>query len=122
MGTISYIAPEIHEGKPYDKAVDIWSLGIILYFMLSGTLPFEGEDDKDRVRKIIKCKLEFKDDAWLIVSPEAIDLISKMVVKNPNKRINIKSIIMHEWLKGIPIKEDGFAKRISTIDIVPLYN
>ena len=50
VGTISYIAPEIHEGKPYDKAVDIWSLGIILYFLLSGKLPFEGEAEKDKIR------------------------------------------------------------------------
>lgn len=75
FGTLCYVAPEILSQKPYDKGVDIWSLGIIVYLMLSRHLPFDSTDDKEIGRKTIFNQIEYNHPIWLNVSEDAKDLI-----------------------------------------------
>jgi serine/threonine protein kinase len=75
FGTLCYVAPEILLQKSYDKSVDLWSLGVIIHLMLSGTLPFDSEDDRDIARKTIYEEVSFIHPVWDTVSPEAKDLI-----------------------------------------------
>lgn len=75
FGTLCYVAPEILLRKAYDKAVDLWSLGVIIHLMLSGTLPFDSEDDREIARKTIYDKITFKHSVWTTVSDDAKDLI-----------------------------------------------
>jgi serine/threonine protein kinase len=58
-GTIDFMAPEVIEGESYDSSCDIWSIGVIAYFMLSGTPPFLGVDDKEIKRNICSCNFDF---------------------------------------------------------------
>lgn len=53
FGTLSYVAPEVLLQKPYGKEVDLWSLGVIIYLLLSRVLPFDDEDDKEIARQTI---------------------------------------------------------------------
>ena len=97
-GSPSYASPEMVSGKEYNGIfVDIWCTGIILYAMLAGYLPFEGNDNFSLFKKIIKCEVEYPSD-----TPEmALDLMEKILVSDPKKRINIKGIKKHPfYLKG----------------------
>ena len=96
-GSPCYAAPEIILGNKYNGLnVDIWASGIILFAMIYGYLPFDDKDNNILFRKILECKLEFPQD--LYASDEVKDLISRILVFNPNKRINLEEILKHPFL------------------------
>ena len=98
-GTLSYVAPEVLLRTPYNKEVDIWSMGVILYYMLSGNLPFRGMKQQEVAEKIIYEDLEFDDDEWETKTQKVQDLISRCLEKNPKDRITIDEFIEHPWFK-----------------------
>lgn len=67
-GTIDFIAPEIFEGIDYDERCDYWSIGVIAFFLLSGTPPFQGKNEDIVKNKILTCNFSFDDEAWERVS------------------------------------------------------
>jgi serine/threonine protein kinase len=75
-GSPSYLAPEVLEQKPYGKECDIWGIGIVIFAMLSGTLPFYDEDYSVLFEKIKRCDLYFQSEVWNTVSAEAKDFLS----------------------------------------------
>lgn len=75
VGTPYYLAPEIISSKKYDKECDNWSLGVIMFILLSGYLPFFGNTAPEVFEKIKKCDYAFKQNSWEKVSHEAKDLI-----------------------------------------------
>ena len=105
-GSPCYASPEMVAGKKYDGfKIDVWSCGIILYAMLCGYLPFEDPDNEVLFKKILECKLEFPS----YVNQLSIDLIGKILVTDPEKRITIKEIKEHPfYLKGKEIFEEEF--------------
>jgi len=98
-GSPIYAAPEMLEGKPYDGTkIDIWSLGISLYTMVCGELPFVVEDENDiyiLMDKIIKGNYNIPE----FLSNECKDLIKNMLVTDPDKRITLEQIKNHKWVK-----------------------
>ena len=86
VGTPYYVAPEVLKGN-YDISCDVWSLGVILYVFLCGYPPFEGDNNKEIFRNVLKQKLTFDPADWNTVSDEAKDLVSKMLAKKPSDRI-----------------------------------
>ena len=95
-GSINYCSPEIIKGEEYNgKLADIWSIGIILYVMNCGNPPFIGKNNKEIQKNILNCKIEFPSNFPFIIK----DLISKILVINPNKRINLKGIMQHSVYK-----------------------
>ena len=99
FGTLSYVAPEILVRDPYNKEVDIWSLGIILFYMLTGHLPFKGREENIVADKIVNDDLEFKEEEWENRSKKVRDLISKCLIKEPEERITIEEFVEHPWFK-----------------------
>ena len=99
-GTPAYIAPEILLNKGYEGyGVDIWSAGVVLYAMLSGTVPFKGNNIKDLHDLIIKGEYTPIKD----ISKEAAHLIKSIFEIDPKKRITTKEILVHPWLVDVDL-------------------
>ena len=100
FGTLSFVAPEVLIRKPYNKEVDIWSIGISLYYMLTGTLPFDDDDDNEELiaKKIVFSKLQFYDKKWKKVSDLCMDFIDKCLIKEPEKRATTSELLKHPWI------------------------
>ena len=95
-GTPFYIAPEVLTGK-YNEKCDVWSLGVILYILLCGYPPFYGENNKEILEAVKKGKLDFSSSEWKNKSPEAIDLLKRMITSN-EKRLFPEEVLKHPWL------------------------
>ena len=98
-GTLSYVAPEVLLRTPYNKEVDIWSMGVILFYMLSGRLPFRGSKEQEVAEKIVYEQLEFDEDDWETRTQKVQDLISLCLEKKAEDRIKINDFINHPWFK-----------------------
>ena len=97
-GTIYYIAPEVLRGE-YNEKCDIWSCGVILYILLCGFPPFDGESDEDIYQAIENANYSFPDQSWSQVSNEAKDLIKKMLTLDVDERISALDTLQHPWFK-----------------------
>uniref|UniRef100_A0A8C6VFQ4 Ribosomal protein S6 kinase n=1 Tax=Naja naja TaxID=35670 RepID=A0A8C6VFQ4_NAJNA len=104
--TLHYAAPELLNHNGYDESCDLWSLGVILYTMLSGQIPFQSQDTSiictnvlETMKKIKRGEFSFEGDAWKNVSQEAKDLIQGLLTVDPNKRIKMTSLRHNDWLQ-----------------------
>ncbi|XP_015111482.1 ovarian-specific serine/threonine-protein kinase Lok isoform X2 [Diachasma alloeum] len=113
-GTPLYVAPEILRRKgrgAYTAQVDVWSLGVILYVMLSGLCPFTQNDPHMALdEQILKGVYRFHSQKFDKVSMEAIDLIKSMLTVNPGKRRTIKQVLEHPWLRSDLVVSNAVTK------------
>ena len=123
MGSAEFMAPEIveafiedtEEDFKYDKRCDLWSLGVMMYILLSGYPPFSGfcgqqcgwsqggqcdECQMNLFTNIQQGRFEFHQREWNGVSKEAKDLIQRLLVKDAKKRLSAKDVLNHEWLNN----------------------
>lgn len=92
-GTLFYAAPEIIDGEPYRGfPADIWSLGVLLYLLIEGDFPFTG--NKEKIRRLVNEPLIFD-----YARGDVKDLITQMLEVNENKRITIKGVLNHHWMR-----------------------
>uniref|UniRef100_A0A8B9JFM7 Calcium/calmodulin-dependent protein kinase type 1D-like n=1 Tax=Astyanax mexicanus TaxID=7994 RepID=A0A8B9JFM7_ASTMX len=99
-GTPGYVAPEVLAQKPYSKAVDCWSIGVISYILLCGYPPFYDENDSKLFEQILKADYEFDSPYWDDISDSAKDFISNLMLKNPEKRFTCDQALLHPWIAG----------------------
>ncbi|OWF41802.1 SNF-related serine/threonine-protein kinase-like isoform X3 [Mizuhopecten yessoensis] len=96
-GSLAYSAPEILLGDSYDApAVDVWSLGVLLYMLVCGSPPFHEASDSETLTMIFDCKYQIPSQ----LSKECNDLITKMLQKDPADRMSLDDIVDHAWLKS----------------------
>ena len=100
IGTLVYCSPEVLLGN-YNKSCDIWSCGVIMYYLLSGHFPFEGVTEEQITNKIMEAKFEFDAKHFQNISEEAKDLISKCLKYHPNERISIHQVLNHKFFNDI---------------------
>lgn len=100
-GSITHIAPEVFTNKGYDHRIDIWSLGVVLYVMLSVSYPFNHPDKNQIIKMIFKANLDFEaDPIWENKSLDSKDLILLMLTTNPDKRLSIDQCLKHPFVAG----------------------
>uniref|UniRef100_A0AAQ5ZHD6 Ribosomal protein S6 kinase n=1 Tax=Amphiprion ocellaris TaxID=80972 RepID=A0AAQ5ZHD6_AMPOC len=104
--TLQYAAPEILKYDGYDESCDLWSLGVILYTMLSGQVPFQCQEKslthtsaEEIMKKIKQGDFSFEGEAWRNVSQQAKDLIQELLTVDPNKRIKMCGLRYNAWLQ-----------------------
>ncbi|XP_042578908.1 calcium/calmodulin-dependent protein kinase type II delta 2 chain isoform X2 [Cyprinus carpio] len=97
-GTPGYLSPEVLRKDPYGKPVDMWACGVILYILLVGYPPFWDEDQHRLYQQIKAGAYDFPSPEWDTVTPEAKDLINKMLTINPSKRITAAEALKHPWI------------------------
>ncbi|CAK61006.1 unnamed protein product (macronuclear) [Paramecium tetraurelia] len=98
VGTLPYMSPEVLNGKLkfLCPCVDVWGLGVIMYSLLYGKLPFKGRSNEEKVNNILQCNFQHE----LNVSDEAKDLINRIFVPKHNQRISMQEILAHKWIGG----------------------
>ncbi|XP_037345886.2 calcium/calmodulin-dependent protein kinase type 1 isoform X2 [Pungitius pungitius] len=99
-GTPGYVAPEVLAQKPYSKAVDCWSIGVISYILLCGYPPFYDENDSKLFEQILKAEYEFDSPYWDDISDSAKDFICHLMEKEPLKRYTCDQALQHPWICG----------------------
>ncbi|VDM49969.1 unnamed protein product [Toxocara canis] len=86
--------------KPYGKAVDVWSIGVITYILLCGYPPFYDENDANLFAQIIRGEYEFDSPYWDEISDSAKDFISHLMCCDPEMRYTCEQALAHPWISG----------------------
>ncbi|XP_020296847.1 ovarian-specific serine/threonine-protein kinase Lok-like [Pseudomyrmex gracilis] len=109
-GTLMYVAPEILKTfgrETYTNQVDVWSLGVILYICLSGICPFNpNREDVTLEVQIMQGLYKLPDSHFGNITSTAKELIKRMLTVDPKKRITVKQILLHPWLKDAHMREE----------------
>jgi serine/threonine protein kinase len=100
LGTRHYAAPEIQQGRPYDRAVDIWSLGVLSFVVLAGLLPFAGDTDRAVKKAVVECQYSFTGPRWEKISHHARSFICSLLKIKASDRPTAGAALSHSWFQG----------------------
>ena len=104
VGSSYYMAPEIIKRK-YDEKCDLWSIGVIMYILLTGRPPFDGNDDDEILENVKKGVYDTYSYPYPLLSSHSKDLINKLLQYDPKKRISADQAIEHPWFKTAEFKK-----------------
>ncbi|KAJ9685041.1 hypothetical protein PVL29_017181 [Vitis rotundifolia] len=98
VGSPYYVAPEVLR-KRYGPEADVWSAGVILYILLSGVPPFWAETEQGIFEQVLHGDLDFSTDPWPSISESAKDLVRRMLVRDPRRRLTAHEVLCHPWVQ-----------------------
>ncbi|KAK6802466.1 hypothetical protein RDI58_000246 [Solanum bulbocastanum] len=98
VGSPYYVAPEVLR-KRYGPEADIWSAGVIIYILLSGVPPFWGESEEEIFDEVLHGDIDFELDPWPKISQGAKDLVRRMLIRDPKKRLTAHEVLCHPWVQ-----------------------
>ncbi|GFZ09261.1 calmodulin-domain protein kinase cdpk isoform 2 [Actinidia rufa] len=105
VGSPYYIAPEVL-CKCYGPEADVWSAGVIIYILLCGVPPFWAETEQEIFQNVLHGDLDFSADPWPNISESAKDLVRKMLVRDPRRRLTAKEVLCHPWVQDHGVAPD----------------
>ncbi|KAK9699274.1 hypothetical protein RND81_08G164300 [Saponaria officinalis] len=98
VGSPYYVAPEVLR-KFYGQECDVWSAGVIIYILLSGVPPFWDESEQGIFEQVLKGDLDFISEPWPSISESAKDLVKRMLIRDPKKRLTAHQVLCHPWVQ-----------------------
>ncbi|CAI0402314.1 unnamed protein product [Linum tenue] len=98
VGSPYYVAPEVLR-KKYGPEADVWSAGVMVYILLSGVPPFWAETEDEIFQEVLHGELDFTSDPWPHISDSAKEIVRKMLVRDPKKRITAHEVLCHPWVR-----------------------
>lgn len=115
-GSPHYCAPEVWNGtqKSYDgEKADSFSVGVILYVLLSGGQPFHDSDEERLLQKVDRCKVHYSE----CLSPDAVDLLQKLLVRDPKKRWDLRMVKRHAWVLAATLDDDDPLDALDSVSL-----
>uniref|UniRef100_A0A804P0Q0 calcium/calmodulin-dependent protein kinase n=1 Tax=Zea mays TaxID=4577 RepID=A0A804P0Q0_MAIZE len=106
FGSIDYVSPEALSRQDVSAASDMWSVGVILYILLSGCPPFHAPTNREKQQRILQGEFSFQDHTWKTISSSAKELISSLLSVEPYKRPTASDLLGHPWVIGDCAKQD----------------
>ncbi|EDQ89287.1 uncharacterized protein MONBRDRAFT_32484 [Monosiga brevicollis MX1] len=119
-GTPGYLSPEVIKRQAYDTQVDVFACGTILYILLCGYPPFWDDNQQALYEQIKRGSYDYPSPEWDTVTPEAKDLIDRMLTTNPTRRITVAEALKHPWLADASVPST--VHRQTTIDELQRFN
>ena len=98
-GSPYYIAPEVFAQK-YTSKCDLWAMGVVSYILLSGKVPFPGDNNKEIIENVLKAEFHYNHESFRKVSDVAKDFINHLLVKDPDSRFDSDQAWNHAWLQS----------------------
>lgn len=114
VGTLKYASPELISRIPYRETPDIWGIGVIIYILLTGKIPFYGENDQEIANRILKKKIDVENERWAGISKEAKDLVLRLLTRKVSERIKISEILQHKWFEGFDLSKINTSELFNT--------
>ncbi|KAG9458731.1 hypothetical protein H6P81_003239 [Aristolochia fimbriata] len=106
FGSIDYVSPEALSQVGVSPASDMWSLGVILYILLSGYPPFHARSNRDKQKMILAGDFSFDELTWKTISSSAKQLISSLLAVDPHRRPTAQEVLQHPWVIGDSAKQE----------------
>lgn len=113
VGTPQYVAPEVLL-KHYNHKADMWSVGVIIYAMVAGTFPFNGETRADLYQQIMGANPSYEEDGWMKASSANVAFVLQLLTRDVHSRPEAEEALQHEWFStGIqPVRNDFVVSRL----------
>lgn len=120
LGTRGYLAPEMLQRRQYSRAVDTWALGVIVFVLLCGCLPFDDDSSAITSDDAIRTKFSLRFPRWARnLSPSAKDLLSKLLDVNSSTRYTAEEALRHPWICGTTAPKDSMLHSPGKIMLTP---
>ncbi|XP_037954687.1 myosin light chain kinase family member 4-like, partial [Teleopsis dalmanni] len=120
FGTPEFVAPEVVNFDCISYGTDMWSVGVICYVLISGLSPFMGETDIETMANVTIAKYDFEDESFSNVSPECLDFIAKLLVKDLSIRLTAAQCLEHTWLQRRPKTSPKLSPKATNISATKL--